>query len=80
MEYIGKYKGRIPLVHLKDLKTKDRNDMIELGDGMIDIEAIARAAEAAGSEWLVVEMDTCPRPTLESAWICIENLKKMKVI
>ena len=80
VEYIGKYKGRIPLVHLKDLKTKDRNDMIELGDGMIDIEAIARAAEAAGSEWLVVEMDTCPRPTLESARICIENLKKMKVI
>ncbi len=80
VEYIEKYKGRCPIIHLKDLKSKVPVEMIELGDGIIDIAAIVKAAEAAGSEWLVAEMDTCPRPTLESARICIDNLKKMKLI
>ena len=80
VRYMGKYKGRCPLIHLKDLKSKDSNDFIELGDGIIDIAAVARAAGAAGAEWLVVEMDSCPRPALESIRICIDNLKKMKLI
>ncbi|NJD01939.1 MAG: sugar phosphate isomerase/epimerase [Ruminiclostridium sp.] len=80
VQYIAKYKGRCPLIHLKDMKSKDRDDFIELGDGIVDISAIVKAAEAAGSEWLVAEMDSCPRPALESARICIDNLKKMNLI
>ena len=80
VQYIGKYSGRCPIIHLKDLKSKDSKEFIELGDGVIDIPAIVKAAEAAGSRWLVVEMDSCPRPTLESAKICIDNLKKMNLI
>lgn len=79
-KYIEKYKGRCPLIHLKDLKSRDDKEFIELGDGVINIAAIVKAAEAAGSEWLIVEMDVCPRPTLESAGICINNLKKMNLI
>ncbi len=78
--YIEKYKGRCPLIHLKDLKEKGEKEFIEVGDGVIDITAIAGAAEKAGAQWLIVETDICPRPTLESAKISLENLKRMKLV
>lgn len=78
-DYIRKLKGRCPLVHLKDLKAKGVREFIELGDGVIDIASIVKASNECGAEWLIVEMDSCPRPTLESAQMCLDNLKKMKL-
>ena len=77
-EYVLKYKGRAPIVHLKDFDSseggtlKAEYDLIgqakkaraagafpfrAVGHGIQDIPGIIKAAEIAGTEWLVVEQD-----------------------
>ncbi|MBQ9131112.1 MAG: sugar phosphate isomerase/epimerase [Clostridia bacterium] len=75
-EYLLKYSGRSPVVHLKDFYGEKSDDMYELigiekkaptrpanfefrpvGSGKQDFPAILKAAEQAGSSWVVVEQD-----------------------
>jgi sugar phosphate isomerase/epimerase len=74
-EYILKYTGRSPVVHLKDFDPSDGGaikaeyDLIgeakkarafpfrALGSGILDIPAIIKAGQKAGTEWFVVEQD-----------------------
>jgi len=75
--YIAKYKGRIPLVHLKDMtRTGDTVNTVELGNGEVDLPRIAKAAAEAGTEWLIVEQDHCQNPPLESVATSIAWLKR----
>lgn len=55
--------GRVPLVHIKDIT--EQGDPTELGEGVLDIQAVVDAARAAGTEWLVFEHDD-PEAPLES--------------
>jgi sugar phosphate isomerase/epimerase len=74
--YIRNYSGRIPLVHLKDMKRIDGNaETVELGHGEVNLHAIAAAAKKAGTEWLIVEQDRCQRPPLESVEISMTWLR-----
>jgi len=76
-EYIRKYRGRVPLVHLKDMVRGEdgRPDTVELGRGEVDLKAIAAAAADAGAEWLIVEQDRCANPPLESVAVSIGWLR-----
>jgi sugar phosphate isomerase/epimerase len=75
--YIRKYDGRIPLVHLKDMKKVDGNaSTVELGNGEVDLPAIAKASAEAGAKWLIVEQDNCANPPLESVATSIAWLKR----
>ena len=77
-EYILKYTGRSPVVHLKDFDSSDGKTVKAeyeligeakkaraagsfpfraLGHGILDIPGIIKAAEKAGTQWLVVEQD-----------------------
>ncbi|MDF2722359.1 MAG: sugar phosphate isomerase [Paenibacillus sp.] len=66
--YINKFAGRIPLVHLKDIRKNadGKADTVELGTGDVDLLAIVRAAEAAGTEWLIYEQDRTQNPPFEA--------------
>lgn len=68
LEYISRYSGRLPLLHLKDMviKTDGTADTVELGQGEVAIKEVADAAISAGVEWLVVEQDHCAGNALES--------------
>lgn len=60
VEYIRKYKGRCPLVHLKDYNGKAKGNGFSfktVGSGVVDINGVINAAESAGTEWLIVEQD-----------------------
>ena len=74
--YLRKYAGRVPLVHLKDMG--DDGDFRPVGEGNIDYPALfAAAEEAAGTEYYIVEQDSCKTATpLESVAISFANLKK----
>lgn len=74
LEYISKYSGRLPLLHLKDMVTKEDGsaETVELGRGEIALAPIADAAIDAGAEWLVVEQDYCANEPLESIATSIE--------
>ncbi|RCX23101.1 sugar phosphate isomerase/epimerase [Fontibacillus phaseoli] len=68
LEYISKYRNRLPLLHLKDMVTKNDGspETVELGKGEVDVKAIADAAIGNGTEWLVVEQDFCANEPLDS--------------
>jgi sugar phosphate isomerase/epimerase len=68
VEYINKYAGRLPIIHLKDMKKREDGsaETVVLGEGEIDLPAILEAAAQAGVEWAVVEQDYCSRSPLAS--------------
>lgn len=99
-DYVRKYTGRAPVVHLKDFimpgkkpahmyeligvdKTAEDNDDIfefrPLGLGVQNFSEIIKAAEDAGSKWLIVEQDqpTMEKTSLECAKISIDYLKTL---
>jgi sugar phosphate isomerase/epimerase len=72
---IEKYKGRIPLVHLKNVRAGvgpqfhekvAREDFQEAGSGVIDVARVLRAAAAAGAKHYFVEQDQTPGDPVES--------------
>jgi sugar phosphate isomerase/epimerase len=72
--YLGKRSGRVPLVHMKDMTAQ--RTFTEVGDGTLDIAGIIKAAQAAGTQWFIVENDAPSIPSLESARRSLENLRK----
>ena len=76
VEYIRKYAGRVPLVHLKDMSGDGTRDFAELGQGIMEWDPIFLACEAAKTRWYIVEQDKCTRPPLESARISLEYLRE----
>ncbi|MFW6163314.1 MAG: sugar phosphate isomerase/epimerase family protein, partial [Planctomycetota bacterium] len=59
--------GRAPCVHLKDMTMQGREQlMAEVGEGNLDWPAILEACKQAGTEWYIVEQDTCQRDPFES--------------
>ena len=74
LEYLRKYAGRVPLVHLKDMAGDGTRDFAEIGQGIMDWNSVFLAAEAAKSKWYIVEQDRCSRPPLQSARMSIEYL------
>jgi sugar phosphate isomerase/epimerase len=73
--YLRKRRGRVPLVHLKDMAA-DRT-FTEVGDGTLDLPAIFAAAEEGGARWYIVENDRPAMPSLQSARRSLENLRQM---
>ncbi|WP_372630834.1 sugar phosphate isomerase/epimerase family protein [Cohnella sp.] len=76
LEYISKYAGRMPILHLKDMTGDDRRYFAEIGSGVIDFAPIVRWGEANGVEWYAVEQDYCPGSPLDSLASSLEYLTK----
>ena len=75
-EYIRRYAGRLPSVHLKEKpKPGAKFKNTELGRGVIDWDAVFVAAKDAGVEWYLVEQNCEELPALESIKISYEFLK-----
>jgi sugar phosphate isomerase/epimerase len=66
--YLKKYAGRCPTVHIKDMAPEgSKLPYTELGQGVVDFDAVFAAAEAAGVQWYIVEQDESETDSLESA-------------
>lgn len=78
VSWVRRLSGRVPLLHLKDMGINASGQfMAEVGEGNLEWPAIFAAAEKAGTQWLIVEQDTCQRPCLESIEVSFRNLKVM---
>jgi len=85
VEYFHAHPGRFAMLHIKDLKpgykpTTDGfegNPFTEVGTGVIDWKKIFAAAPEAGVKHYYVEQDMWDKPSLESARMSIEYLKKL---
>lgn len=81
--WMEKLKGRIDILHLKDMKRipyfdeKRGNQMFaEIGQGNLDWERILETAERVGVKHYIVEQDTCDGDSLDSVRMSAEYLKR----
>jgi sugar phosphate isomerase/epimerase len=75
-DYMKKYVGRLPIVHLKDYDGSVPPKFRAVGHGVQDMPSILAQAIAGGSQWVVVEQDTHPEfSAMEDARLSIEYLK-----
>lgn len=65
VDVIAKYTGRVPCVHIKDMAAGSRT-FAEVGHGTLDIHAVLKAADTAGTKWLIVEQDVCAGDPFDS--------------
>lgn len=81
-----KYSGRIPLVHVKDMKPGTatrlnegvpRDSFLEVGKGSLPIASILKAGSKAGVKHFFVEQDQTSGNPLDSLKISAEYLKKL---
>lgn len=79
-EYLRRYAGRVPLVHLKDMS--EDGEFRPVGEGTIDyVGALLPAAADAGARHYIVEQDSCSTGTpLESVARSFANLKSWGVV
>lgn len=76
--WIRRFRGRLPLVHLKDMAVVGRDPvMAEIGEGNLDWADILGACKEAETKWLIVEQDECRRDPMESLAISYINLSKL---
>ncbi len=56
-DWIEKLSGRVPCIHLKD-QTFDQK-MAVIGEGNINFDRVFKAAQSAGTQYMLVEQDDC---------------------
>jgi sugar phosphate isomerase/epimerase len=74
---IGDLAGRCPLVHAKDVRHKADGGWEDViaGDGDVDWPAVAAAAQAAGAERIVVELDNPSEHPLDDVALSLATLR-----
>ncbi|MGD9496515.1 MAG: sugar phosphate isomerase/epimerase family protein [Armatimonadota bacterium] len=78
--WINRLAGRAPVIHFKDMAMRGREQLFaEIGEGNLCWPEIIEACENAGTEYYIVEQDTCQRDPFESLEISFNNLKAMGV-
>jgi len=80
--WVRRCKGRIPLVHFKDMVIRNGEKGTEqlygeVGEGNLNWPEILKACKEAGVEWYIAEQDTCQRDPFESVAISLNNMKAM---
>ena len=77
--WIRRAKGRIDLVHVKDMAIVGREQRFaEVGEGNLNWPAIFEAGRESGTRWYIVEQDRCyDRDPFDSLEISLKNLKAM---
>ena len=73
-------RGRVPLVHVKDFRSRGERSYCPVGDGAVGYEQLAPAAVAAGVEWLLVEQDETEGPALAAAQRSLVALRSMLAV
>lgn len=74
VEWVTRLAGRLPFTHWKDMAIEPPHSYEEIGRGSLDWPAIKVACEAAGTEYAIVELDTCPNHPLHSIKVSREYM------
>lgn len=79
LEIIKQYAGRAASVHLKEYSSKNERAMIGEGE-MKWQEFLKLCSTVGGTEWYIIEQETCPFPSIECARRNIENLRRILTV
>lgn len=75
LDYINRYPGRVPSVHVKDMDTNGK--MTDVGEGTLDFGRVFRQAEKAGLKHYFIEEDETSDP-MGSTKNCFKNLAALE--
>lgn len=70
------FAGRARLLHVKDGPAEVGRPMVALGEGVVDVPGIVRA-NAAHTEWLIVELDACETDMFEAVEKSLQYLQEL---
>lgn len=73
--YLSGFRGRCPLVHIKDFTKEGRQT--EVGTGQLDLKAVVASCEQVGVEWLIIETEEYNMAPMDSVKVGLENLKSV---
>lgn len=59
-------RGRTPLVHVKDIRSRETREHVPVGEGGVGYETVVPRAVELGVEWLIVEQDELDRPPADA--------------
>ena len=77
VDWIYKLKGRMDVIHLKDMAIKNDQQIItEVGNGNLNWNNIIKAARETEVSWFAVEQDTCPGNPFDSLKQSITYLER----
>lgn len=82
LAYMDRYRGRIRYVHFKDYAGKtgpgyEDIDFCAVGEGRMEVPAIAAKAVEIGAQWAVVEQDLHNKDVLEDARTSLRTLRRL---
>ncbi|KGE19589.1 sugar phosphate isomerase/epimerase family protein [Paenibacillus wynnii] len=78
VDYVSRYAGRVPLVHIKDFDIA--HNETDLGMGQVDFSRIFDIADQAGILYYIVEQETYASSSLESAKQSLDYFRKLNLI
>lgn len=83
--WIQKLKGRIDILHLKDMAvvgdTRDpKPQIVEIGQGNIDFDSVMEAAQSCGVKYYCVEQDSCPGDPVDSLKMSFDYIKSRYMV
>jgi sugar phosphate isomerase/epimerase len=77
LDYVARWPGRFPLVHVKDMDATPRKFFTEVGKGTIDFRRIFRRARQAGIRHYFYEQDETPGDVFASARASYRYLRSL---
>ena len=74
--YIRKLGRRCTLIHMKDMLADADRSFAEIGEGILDMDAIVAAGQEVGAAWYIVEQDRATkRSPMAAARLSFENMR-----
>jgi len=77
VDLLERYRGRTPLVHVKDLHARGTREFCPVGDGGVGFDRVLPVAVDLGVEWLLVEQDEIEGPPLAAVARSLEAVRRM---
>ncbi|WNS41786.1 sugar phosphate isomerase/epimerase [Paenibacillus sp. MMS20-IR301] len=75
VDYVTRYAGRVPLVHIKDFGAD--HEETDLGQGAVDFQSVFDAAEESGILYYIVEQEVYAVSSLESAKQALDYFRRL---
>jgi sugar phosphate isomerase/epimerase len=75
VDFMRKYSDRLPLIHIKDLKSLEDKISTEIGKGIMDFVEITKLAKELDTKWYIVEQEEFDIPQKDSIKQSVDYLK-----
>lgn len=77
VDFMKKYHDRLPLIHIKQMKSFEDKRCTEIGKGVIDFKEIINLGKEYGTKWYIVEQEYFEIPYMQSIEESLQYLKSI---